>query len=334
MGFYDTIYCDYPLPDADVDTQEYAFRTRDLGEGGETYRISQEGHLYHIKDSDQDGEEETEILVDFHGILSTAVSLYQCIHEPPVIIVIEDDGDEEYTLYQLLSIRYAATFTHGKIEHIESVYNNHSWVFQTDAGEFFSTSSVKDEDITRLLEIELQKPDNRRIVIPETEKEEEEEFITTSHISDIPTETLNAIKKLRYDRILEKHEGPWTWESALKYDNACIVQFKNKNQTFVEFTVLMPFPEHHKAQIKTVFCADAEHEGVKTIFFTCPSLAGYDETETNLQWCGFCAVCREISIPGTDWLENAAPFYVTVLLHETFLIEPEMSDETIFRKVL
>jgi hypothetical protein len=328
MGFYDTIYCDYPLPDADV--QKASFQTKDLDQCMHTYKISVSGELFLTERYGEHYDATEPVPVPYNGIITFYGHITHQPHTPPVTV---EYSDKDYALVQTIFYEYTATFASGNITRLEREKPWYSWFLESLNGTGSLRLGREYEELERLLVIELQKPDNRRIVISK-KTEKEESRISTSHISDIPTEILNTIKKLRYDRILEKHEGPWTWESALKYDNACIVHFKDKNETFVEFTVLMPFPEHHKAQIKMVLCADAEHEEVKTIFFTCPSLAGYDETETNLQWCGFCAVCREVSIPGAGWFENAAPFYVTVLLHETFLIEPEMSDETIFRKVL
>lgn len=37
-------------------------------------------------------------------------------------------------------------------------------------------------------------------------------------LSNLSDETLNKIKSLRWDRIIEKHEGPERWSSVLKYD--------------------------------------------------------------------------------------------------------------------
>ncbi|WP_225226165.1 hypothetical protein [Komarekiella delphini-convector] len=37
-------------------------------------------------------------------------------------------------------------------------------------------------------------------------------------LSDLSTETLEKIKLVRWDRIIEKHEGPESWESVLRYE--------------------------------------------------------------------------------------------------------------------
>jgi hypothetical protein len=36
-------------------------------------------------------------------------------------------------------------------------------------------------------------------------------------LENLSTETLDKIKSVRWDRIIEKHEGPEDWESVLRY---------------------------------------------------------------------------------------------------------------------
>jgi hypothetical protein len=36
-------------------------------------------------------------------------------------------------------------------------------------------------------------------------------------LADLTSETLAKIKTVRWDRIIEKHEGPENWESVLRY---------------------------------------------------------------------------------------------------------------------
>ena len=37
-------------------------------------------------------------------------------------------------------------------------------------------------------------------------------------LADLSQDTIEKIKPVRWDQILEKHEGPWTWESALRWN--------------------------------------------------------------------------------------------------------------------
>ncbi|MHC5819965.1 MAG: hypothetical protein ACYT04_29875 [Nostoc sp.] len=39
-------------------------------------------------------------------------------------------------------------------------------------------------------------------------------------ISEISTETLEKIKSVRWDRIIEKHERPENWSSVLRYEES------------------------------------------------------------------------------------------------------------------
>lgn len=43
-------------------------------------------------------------------------------------------------------------------------------------------------------------------------------LVKTMKLSDLSTETLEKIKLVRWDRIIEKHEGPESWESVLRYE--------------------------------------------------------------------------------------------------------------------
>lgn len=321
MGYYDTIYSDYPLPDSYA--KDYGFQTKDLDCGSKKYRISEEGELLLEDDTDNDEDsEDVYSVVPFHGVLSMYTSIPRVIHDPPVTVVFDD---EETTLAQYESLEYEITFTHGKLEQIERTEHSFSWCLQSSDGSSIATHKVNNSDFERLLAIELAKPDNRRIVI---EEEPEPEPVPPSYtIADIPSELLDKIKKLRLDRFIEKHEGPWEWESFLKRDNACLVHLKAGSRAY-QYTVLMPFAARHKATFEEVLCA--ESSDMLTLFFVCPSLAGMEGEKDNRRWSSFCAICREVPAYG---LFDDTTLYVAILLHEVYLSEPEMGDDWAFRQV-
>lgn len=325
MGFYDTVYSDYPLPDSYA--EEYGFQTKDLDCGGKKYWISEEGELLLEEDSDTDDGEKECSVVPFHGVLAMYAKIPRVIHDPPVTVVL--DYDEETTLVQSEHLEYRITFTHGQVERIERSEHWYSWWFLDATGCYTSTSSVSDDELERLLAIELEKPDNRRIVIEHEEEPEPEPVpVPPSYtIADIPSELLDKIKKLRIDHFIEKHEGPWEWESFLKYDDACLVHLKEGYRDY-QYTVLMPFAERHKATFEEVLCA--ESSDMLTLFFVCPSLAGMEGEKDNRRWSSFCAICREV--PAYEVFEDTR-LYVTILLHEVRLSEPEMGDDWAFRQL-
>ncbi|WP_339382453.1 hypothetical protein [Nostoc flagelliforme] len=42
--------------------------------------------------------------------------------------------------------------------------------------------------------------------------------VKTMKLSEISAETLEKIKSVRWDRIIEKHEDPESWESVFRYE--------------------------------------------------------------------------------------------------------------------
>lgn len=322
MGMFDTVYFDYPLPDTEA--QECDFQTKDLDKEMNTFCIDEDGELLLIQRSKDEEELEEALVIPFHGKLNLSGSLNKCIHEPPIICI--DEYEDEFVLVRQTRYDYVATFTSGVLTRIERKTEPSSdWSFEALDGSYSFSTSFDEEEFERLLAIELQKPDNRRIIIPEEEfVYEEPNSIKT--IGDIPAPILERIKQLRYDRILEKHEGPWNWSSALKYGDACILSLTEKKADVIG-TVLMPFDERFLEDIEVTFCdtmPDGMGGGKLLLFFVCPSLAGYDNAEgRNRQWSGFCAVCNRIPID--DESTEYEDFYVTVMLHETFFLEPEMS---------
>jgi len=57
-------------------------------------------------------------------------------------------------------------------------------------------------------------------------------------IADLSPEKIDKIKQIRYDRIYEKHEGPWKWESEFQYGE---VEFINMSG----YDVLLPIEKQY-----------------------------------------------------------------------------------------
>lgn len=116
---------------------------------------------------------------------------------------------------------------------------------------------------------------------------------------DRKTITPQHIEKLasyRYDRIVEKHEGPWDWASTLEYKMACFI-------TAGEFQVLLPVEEHHRANITLTRCVASADGQLLTIFLQ-------DTTYDTGMFAGYMAVCERV--PGEDW-------YVAIAYHECWI---------------
>ena len=118
-------------------------------------------------------------------------------------------------------------------------------------------------------------------------------------LSDLSDETLNKIKSLRWDRIIEKHEGPERWSSVLKYYNPEFMEIEGH-------WVLLPVEQENHANItilRTIWSAG----GNSLTLFLKDTTFGDDEFLA-----GFMAVCDKLKGEG---------FFIAILYHEWFVIE-------------
>ncbi|MCI0576712.1 MAG: hypothetical protein L0332_29215 [Chloroflexi bacterium] len=118
-------------------------------------------------------------------------------------------------------------------------------------------------------------------------------------LADLSPETITKIKTYRWDRIIEKHEGPETWTSVLKYHDP---EFRQING----YDVLLPIERGQHPNITVLRVIPSADGQSLTIFLK--DTTWYDDP----LWSGFVAVCDKV--PGED-------FYLTVLYHEWMIIE-------------
>lgn len=121
-------------------------------------------------------------------------------------------------------------------------------------------------------------------------------------VVDLPTAVLEAINTFRYDRILEKHEGPERWNFAIRH--AEIIEVNGYN-------VLLPIGVKNIPNIEILRCIVSQNGNTLTLFlkdrtFTKPEDEYFDA--------GRIAICDKI--PGTD-------VYIAVVYHEWFAVENE-----------
>lgn len=119
------------------------------------------------------------------------------------------------------------------------------------------------------------------------------------NLSDLSDEALVKIKSVRWDRIIEKHEGPEDWESVLRYDEPEFLEIEGR-------WVLLPVDRSHHPNItflRTIWSADGSS---LTLFLKDTTF--YDDDFFS----GFVAVGDKVK--GED-------FFLVVLYHEWFIIE-------------
>jgi hypothetical protein len=119
-------------------------------------------------------------------------------------------------------------------------------------------------------------------------------------LAELSPETLSKIQSVRWDRIIEKHEGPFDWESVLRYYEPEFMEVGGR-------WVLLPVEHSRHANItilRTIWSAD-DHS--VTLFLKDTT---YDDDSF---FSGFLAVCDRVK--GED-------FYLAIVYHEWFIIEP------------
>jgi hypothetical protein len=119
-------------------------------------------------------------------------------------------------------------------------------------------------------------------------------------LSDLDADSLAAIKSVRWDRIIEKHEGPEDWASVLEWHDPEFMMIEGR-------AVLLPVERSHHDNItilRTIWSADGNS---LTLFLK--------DTTYGDDWfvSGYMAVCDRIS---------SQDFYLAILYHEWFIIEP------------
>lgn len=123
--------------------------------------------------------------------------------------------------------------------------------------------------------------------------------VKTMKISEISTETLEKIKSVRWDRIIEKHEDPESWSSVFRYEEPEFLSVE-------ECSILLPIDKSHHPNINIIRCIWSADNNSVTVFLS-------DTTyEDDPFFSGFMAVC--------DRLKNEE-FFLAVLYHEWFIIE-------------
>jgi len=119
-------------------------------------------------------------------------------------------------------------------------------------------------------------------------------------VADLDAATVAALKQVRWDRIIEKHEGPDDWESVLEWQEPEFLEVEGR-------FVLLPIDQAHHANLTVLRTIWSEDGASVTLFLK--------DTTYDDHWLssGFLAVCDRL--PGQS-------FYVAVVYHEWFIIEP------------
>jgi hypothetical protein len=121
--------------------------------------------------------------------------------------------------------------------------------------------------------------------------------------SSLSGAVLDQLKSWRWDRIIEKHEGPERWESTLKYADPEFIEIAG-------YPVLLPVDREHHPNITILRCIASEDRRMLTIFLK--DITHVTDPRDEYFSAGYVTVCERF--PGQD-------FYVAILYHEWFMVE-------------
>jgi hypothetical protein len=118
---------------------------------------------------------------------------------------------------------------------------------------------------------------------------------------DLTPEALDKIKAVRWDRIIEKHEGPEDWSSVLEYSEPDFMMIDER-------PVLLPVEQSQHSNITILRTIWSNDHSSLTLFLKDTT---YDD---NWYTSGYLAVCDKVL--GED-------FYLAIVYHEWFIIEAQ-----------
>jgi hypothetical protein len=133
-------------------------------------------------------------------------------------------------------------------------------------------------------------------------------------IADLSPELLEQLKTVRWDRIIEKHEGPEVWEYELGFRSQYIELTEADDAEFLEIEgrfVLLPIARKRHPNL-TILRTIPSADGNSLTLFIKDTTYGDSMFES-----GYVAVCEKVA-------PQVAPegFFLATLYHEWFIIEP------------
>jgi hypothetical protein len=133
-------------------------------------------------------------------------------------------------------------------------------------------------------------------------------------IADLSPELIEQLKTVRWDRIIEKHEGPEDWKHQLGYRSQYIELTEADDAEFLEIEghfVLLPIERSRHPNLtilRTILSAD----GNSLTLFIKDTTYGNDMFDS-----GYLAVCEKVA-PTV----STEGFFLATVYHEWFIIEP------------
>jgi hypothetical protein len=128
-------------------------------------------------------------------------------------------------------------------------------------------------------------------------------------LTDLSGAAQERIRRLRYDCILEKHEGPEKWADALEWDDPDFLDVNGHS-------VLLPVPASDHPNITVLRVIEGDQARSLTLFLK--NTTRVPDPRQEAFFAGFLAVCDKLE--GED-------FFVAIVYHEWFLSAPLRASE-------
>lgn len=121
--------------------------------------------------------------------------------------------------------------------------------------------------------------------------------------ADLSQETLSKLKRLRFDKIDGKHEGPWTWKGLIRFNEPEFI-------TVADDIVLLPLDRLHLSNITILRSVKSADESMLMLFLKDTTYV--DKPEDEIHSAGYLAICELLE--GED-------FFVTNVYHEWYILD-------------
>ena len=122
-------------------------------------------------------------------------------------------------------------------------------------------------------------------------------------LSSLSPATRERLDAWRWDRIIEKHEGPLSWADTFRYADADFIPVDGRD-------VLLPLDREQHANVTILRTIISEDQQTLTIFLKDTTYVRNPEDEFFMA--GFVAICDKF--PDEE-------FYVAIVYHEWFMVQ-------------
>lgn len=124
-------------------------------------------------------------------------------------------------------------------------------------------------------------------------------------LADLSPAIIEKIKTFRYDRMIEKHEGPESWSSILAY-------YAPEFMLINGYDVLLPLEGERHPNITVLRCVVSSDEKTLTLFLK--DTTYNPDPALEHFYVGRVAICDRV---------EGAEFFIAVFYHEWFIVKNE-----------